>query len=45
MLLKRPSDARLGELCPFTAQMTQTEGKPTFYLCQNGSCGLPFTEE
>ena len=45
VLLKRPSDARLGELCPFTAQMTQTEGKPTFYLCQNGSCGLPFTEE
>ncbi len=44
VLLKRPSDTRLGELCPFTAQMTQTEGKPTFYLCQNGSCGLPFTE-
>ena len=44
VLLKRPSDARLGELCPFTASMTQTEGKPTFYLCQNGSCGLPFTE-
>ena len=19
-------------------------GKPTYYLCQNGACGLPFTE-
>ena len=44
VLLKRPSDAQLAKLCPFTAQMTQTDGKPTFYLCRNGSCGLPFTE-
>ena len=44
LLLKRPSDTRLGELCPFTASMAQQDGKPTFYLCQNGTCGLPFTE-
>ena len=26
------------------AAMAQQEGKPTWYLCQNGVCGLPFTE-
>ncbi|MDO4973019.1 MAG: thioredoxin domain-containing protein [Eubacteriales bacterium] len=45
LLLKRPGDAALAALCPFTAGMAQRDGKPTFYLCQNGSCGLPFTAD
>lgn len=44
VLLKRPGDPLLAEAAPFTAQMAQLDGKPTYYLCQNGACGLPFTE-
>ena len=45
LLLKRPGDTALAAIAPFTAAFTQQEGKPTFYLCQNGTCSLPFTEE
>ena len=44
VLLKRPGDTRLSELAPFTADLAQKDGKPTFYPCQGGACGLPFTE-
>ena len=44
VLLKRPGDETLAEAAPFTAAMAQQDGKATYYLCQNGSCGLPFTE-
>ena len=44
VLLKRPDDTVLARFAPFTAAMRQQDGKATFYLCQNGSCGLPFTE-
>ena len=44
LLLKRPGDETLARAAPFTAAMTQREGKPTYYLCENGVCGLPFTE-
>lgn len=45
LLLKRPGDAALAALCPFTAEMAPQDGKPTFYLCQDGACSLPFTVE
>jgi hypothetical protein len=44
VLLKKPGDTLLAQAAPFTAGMTQLDGKPTYYLCQNGACGLPFTE-
>ena len=44
VLLKRPGDEGLSEAAPFTAGMVQQDGKPSYYLCQNGTCGLPFTE-
>ena len=45
LLLKRPGDAALAALCPFTAEMKPLDGKPAFYLCQDGACGLPFPAE
>ncbi len=45
VLLKRPGDTLLSELAPFTAALAQKDGKPTFYPCRGGSCGLPFTED
>ena len=45
ILLKRPDDAVLASVAPFTAPFAQQEGKPTFYLCQNGTCSLPFTQD
>ncbi len=44
VLLKRPGDTLLAEAAPFTASMVRQEDKATYYLCQNGACGLPFTE-
>ena len=44
VLLKRPGDTALTRIAPFTEPFAQQEGKPTFYLCQGGTCGLPFTE-
>ncbi len=44
VLLKRPGDERLDAFAPYTAACGQKEGKPTFYVCKNGACGLPFTE-
>ena len=44
VLLKRPDDRALAAVCPFTEEITQKDGKPSFYLCQGGVCGLPFTE-
>ena len=46
VLLKRPNGGeRLAELAPFTKDMAMQEGKPTFYVCSGGACGLPFTAE
>ena len=45
LLLKRPGDTALASLCPFTADMAQPDGRATFYLCQGGACGLPFSAE
>lgn len=44
ILLKRPGDPALESVCPFTAPFEQKDGRPTFYLCQGGTCSLPFTE-
>ena len=44
VLLKRPGDAQLAAFAPYTADCAQKDGKPTFYVCQGGACGLPFTE-
>ena len=45
LLLKKPGDERLAAFAPFTADCGQKDGKPTFYVCENGACRLPFTEE
>ena len=45
VLLKRPEDTLLETVSPFTAPFASKDGKATFYLCQNGTCSLPFTEE
>lgn len=45
LLLKRPGQGeRLKTLAPFTGNMSAQEGKPTYYVCTGGTCGLPFTE-
>ena len=44
LLLKRPGEESLAAFAPFTADYGQQEGKPTFYVCRNGACQLPFTE-
>ena len=44
LLLKKPGDERLAAFAPFTADCGQKDGKPTFYVCENGACRLPFTE-
>ena len=43
LLLKRPGDEALAAVAPFTAAMAQQDGKPTFYVCRGGVCGLPVT--
>ena len=45
VLLKRPSDEILQQFAPFTAPMAQQAGKATYYVCQNGVCGRPFTQD
>ncbi len=45
LLLRRPGDTLLPALCPFTTDMKPLDGKPAFYLCQGGACGLPFPAE
>ena len=45
LLLKRPGDRELAAVAPFTESLVQKDGRPTFYLCRDGSCSLPFTEE
>ena len=45
VLIKSPEDAAiLKELAPFTADMHPQQGRPAYYVCQNGSCSLPVTE-
>ena len=44
LLLKKPGDERLASFAPFTADCEEKEGKPSFYVCENGACRLPFTE-
>ena len=44
-LLKRPGDEALSAFAPFTAGYGMQAGKPTYYLCENGACSLPFTED
>ncbi len=46
VILKRPSESEaLAALAPFTREMTLIDGKPTFYVCSGGTCGLPFPAE
>ena len=46
VLLKRPGKSpALDVLAPFTEDMTMQEGKPSFYVCSDGTCALPFTAE
>ncbi|MBO5557082.1 MAG: hypothetical protein J5927_07845, partial [Oscillospiraceae bacterium] len=45
VLLKRPGDETLAAFAPFTRVCVPKDGKPTYYLCTDGSCSLPFTEE
>ena len=44
LLLKKPGDERLAAFAPFTANCEEKDGKPSFYVCENGACQLPFTE-
>ena len=44
LLLKKPGDERLAAFAPFTANCEEKDGKPSFYVCENGACKLPFTE-
>lgn len=46
VILKRgDKDELLAKLAPFTAGCAAKDGKPSFYVCENGSCSLPFTAE
>ena len=45
LLFKRPGGpeaAALAAFAPFTENIGMKDGKPSFYLCANGACGLPF---
>ena len=45
ILLKTPARAAaLDTVAPFTRDMTAINGKPTYYVCQDGHCSLPVTE-
>lgn len=45
VLVKTPESASLlSDFAPFTAEMRPQDGKPAYYICQNGSCSLPVTE-
>ena len=45
VLLKTPGrEAALHAIAPFTGDMTAINGKPTYYVCQDGHCSLPVTE-
>ena len=42
VLLKTPSRAvLLAEAAPFTAAMEAKDGRPSAYVCENGTCSLP----
>ena len=42
VLLKTPSRAALlAEAAPFTAAMEAKDGRPSAYVCENGTCSLP----
>ena len=42
VLLKTPSRAALlAEAAPFTAAMEARDGRPSAYVCENGTCSLP----
>lgn len=44
VILKTKENAdTLSELAPFTSEMTVKDGKPTYYVCSGGQCGLPMT--
>ncbi len=45
VLVKSPKRAEaLDRLAPFTREMTAKDGRPTYYVCQDGHCSLPVTE-
>lgn len=46
VLLKTPANAAVLEVfAPHTAALVAKDGKPSFYLCSGGVCGLPFSSE
>ena len=46
LLLKSPARAAaLERIAPFTASMEPKDGRPTYYVCTGGACGLPVNME
>ena len=46
LLLKSPARAEtLARIAPFTASMEPKDGRPTYYVCTGGACGLPVNME
>ena len=46
LLLKSPERAEtLARIAPFTASMEPKDGRPTYYVCTGGACGLPVNME
>jgi len=41
VLLNDPDDQKINKLIPFLDDFEMKDGKPTAYVCQNYSCGLP----
>ncbi|MFA6596899.1 MAG: thioredoxin domain-containing protein [Ignavibacteriaceae bacterium] len=45
VICKNPDDANLlNSISNYTAQLTELNGQPTFYLCKNFTCELPVTD-
>jgi len=44
LMIKTPSRSeKLAGVAPFTATVETKDGKPTIYVCQNGTCGMGMT--
>ena len=44
LVWRRPDDATLQKLIPYTADYAPTGGRTTLYLCHKGVCRKPITE-